>query len=235
MIKLLVSDYDNTFYKNKDDILKNIEKVVEYRNCGNLFVIATGRSYQDFVNITAEYNIPIDYIVLNHGATIIKENKIIKNEIIDNDTKNKILDLLEIKETKSYFVCREKERMLDLNENNLTKINVTYKTKEQAEKVKRKLLELYSNEIKIYEVTGGRALEIVSINAGKCNSIAFISNLENIILEGIYVIGDNYNDIEMIKRYAGYCMTDAIEEVRRISKKEYQSVYNLIEELIEEK
>ena len=79
------------------------------------------------------------------------------------------------------------------------------------------------------------ALEIVSINAGKCNSIAFISNLENIILEGIYVIGDNYNDIEMIKRYAGYCMTDAIEEVRRISKKEYQSVYNLIEELIEEK
>ena len=75
--------------------------------------------------------------------------------------------------------------MLDLNENNLTKINVTYKTKEQAEKVKRKLLELYSNEIKIYEVTGGRALEIVSINAGKCNSIAFISNLENIILEGI--------------------------------------------------
>ena len=49
MKKLLVSDYDQTFYINDEDIEKNKIAVNEFRNQGNIFAIATGRSYYDFI------------------------------------------------------------------------------------------------------------------------------------------------------------------------------------------
>ena len=42
--KMLVSDYDQTFYLNDKDIIENINAVREFREKGNIFVIATGRS-----------------------------------------------------------------------------------------------------------------------------------------------------------------------------------------------
>lgn len=42
MKKILVSDYDNTFYINDTDIKNNIDKVNKFRNKNNIFVIATG-------------------------------------------------------------------------------------------------------------------------------------------------------------------------------------------------
>ena len=40
MKKLLVSDYDQTFYINDEDIEKNKIAVNEFRKKGNIFVIA---------------------------------------------------------------------------------------------------------------------------------------------------------------------------------------------------
>ena len=48
--KILVSDYDQTFYLNNEDIEINKEAVDRFRKEGNIFVIATGRSYFDFHN-----------------------------------------------------------------------------------------------------------------------------------------------------------------------------------------
>ena len=50
MRKILVSDYDQTFYLNDEDIEKNKKSVEEFRKKGNIFVFATGRSYFDFMN-----------------------------------------------------------------------------------------------------------------------------------------------------------------------------------------
>ena len=47
-MKMLVSDYDQTFYLNDQNIKINIDMVKQFRKAGNKFVIATGRSYMDF-------------------------------------------------------------------------------------------------------------------------------------------------------------------------------------------
>ncbi len=47
-MKLLVSDYDDTFHINDSDISKNIKLVKQFME-NHLFVIATGRSYPSFV------------------------------------------------------------------------------------------------------------------------------------------------------------------------------------------
>ena len=50
MKKLLVSDYDQTFYLDDFDIEKNKKAVTKFKSKKNIFVIATGRSYYDFYN-----------------------------------------------------------------------------------------------------------------------------------------------------------------------------------------
>ena len=83
--KMIVSDYDQTFYINDEDIEKNKIAVNEFRNKGNIFVIATGRSYDDFMKKKNEYNIEYDYLIINHGATILdKDDNIIFNKKITN-------------------------------------------------------------------------------------------------------------------------------------------------------
>ena len=64
MKKILVSDYDNTFYINEYDIKNNIQNVEKFRNKDNIFVIATGRSYYDFNKKLKEYPIKYDYLII---------------------------------------------------------------------------------------------------------------------------------------------------------------------------
>lgn len=47
-MRLLASDYDDTFYLSDEGIKNNILKVKEFMK-NNIFVIATGRSYQEFI------------------------------------------------------------------------------------------------------------------------------------------------------------------------------------------
>ena len=82
MKKILISDYDGTFYQNDIDIKKNIDKVNEFRTLGNLFVLATGRSYVDLKIMIDKYKIPYDYLILNHGALLLFKNLEVLNVFI---------------------------------------------------------------------------------------------------------------------------------------------------------
>ena len=85
MKKILVSDYDQTFYIGDEDIEKNKIAVNRFRNKGNIFIIATGRSYEDFMEKKKQYNIKYDYVIIDHGAMILdKDNNIIFESIMPN-------------------------------------------------------------------------------------------------------------------------------------------------------
>ena len=77
------------------------------------------------------------------------------------------------------------------------------------------------------------AIEIVSKEASKEDAIAYISSLEKVKNENIYVIGDSYSDIEMIKKYSGYIMENSIAEgiLGKNYSKKYSNVYELINDI----
>ena len=92
MKKILVSDYDRTFYLNKEGIKKNIEAVEKFRKNGNLFVIATGRSFLDFKKKQYKYHFDYDYVILNHGATILdRKGHILDNNVINNEDRKSVV------------------------------------------------------------------------------------------------------------------------------------------------
>ena len=86
MKKILISDYDGTFYVNESQIKKNIRSVNEFINKGNMFVIATGNNYDYFIKVAKEKGIRYDYLILDQGSVISdRYNKIIYSCTLNNN------------------------------------------------------------------------------------------------------------------------------------------------------
>lgn len=230
--QILVSDYDQTFYLNDEDIEKNKIAVREFRNKGNIFVFATGRSFLDFQNKAKLYNLEYDYVIINHGATILdKDDNIfynfsIKNEIIDNLKSN-----LQLDKTIDGFCCSKLESRVDFSYKDLTKINVKYVSKELAKNINDEINSKYSQYVNSYWISGS-SLEIISSETNKSKAIKLLLEKLNVPNRNIYTIGDGYSDIQMVKDFKGVAMADSVKELKKVAKKEYKSVSDLIKEII---
>ena len=231
MRKILVSDYDQTFYLNDKDIEKNKKSVENFRKQENIFIFATGRSYFDFMNKAEQYKLKWDYLIINHGATILdKNNNIISNYTIDNDVIKNIKKDLEIENAIKYFCCNLENSRTNFNDKDLTKIYAKYE-KDKAEQINSLINKKYSEFVNCYLVSGN-AVEIISNKTCKSNAIEEIAQIEKINKEDIFTIGDGYSDIEMIKNYNGYCMEESVQELLKICNgKIVKSVSELIEKI----
>lgn len=224
-MKVIVSDYDNTFSIN---IEENVKKIKEFRK-NNIFILATGRSYFDLREQMHKYNIEFDYAIINHGATIIdSNNNVIYNCYIDNDIISSLKVDLNIDKVKEGFCTSELLSRNSFISKDITKINVIYKNKEDLEEVKNKLDKYKS--IKVYKLRDDE-LEIISNNTSKLDALMFLENKYN--LKNIYTIGDGISDIDMIKKYNGYRMINSKEELKQVTNKEISSVSELISKVNE--
>ena len=229
---MLVSDYDQTYYLNDIDIEINKKSVEKFRTLGHLFVIATGRSYFDFKSKEDIYNFAYDYVIINHGATILnKDNMVIDNYYINDNIKNEMINDLDISDSINYFCCNLDSSRLDFNNNNLTKIHVRYKSKEKALQINTLINNKYNLYVNCYYVNNN-SIEIISNKTDKAKAIISLAEKLNIQKEEIYTIGDGYSDIEMIKKFNVYCMKEAVDEVKKWAKKEYNSVSLLVEDIL---
>lgn len=230
--KILVSDYDKTFYLNDEDIEKNKIAINEFRKRGNIFIIATGRSHFDFHNKLDLYKFDYDYVIINHGATILDKNdNILANFPIKNEIIPEIKNDLKLEKSIKGFCCSELESRVDFNHKDLTKINVGYNSKDEAISINGKINNKYSKFINSYSIAE-TSLEIISNETNKSKAIDLLLNRLNIKRQNVYTIGDGYSDIEMVKNFNGYAMQESVDELKKVAKKEYSSVSELINEII---
>jgi hypothetical protein len=231
--KILVSDYDQTFYLNDEDIEKNKIAINKFRKKGNIFVIATGRSYLDFKNKVDLYKFEYDYVIINHGATILdKANNVFANFSIKNNIVSNIKNDLQLEKSIKEFCCSRLESRVDFEHKDLTKINVKYNSKDEAMNINKDINDKYSEFVNSYYVTEN-SVEIISNEINKSKAIDLLLNRLNVLRENVYTIGDGYSDIEMIKDFNGYAMKKSVVELKEVAKKEYDSVSELINEIME--
>lgn len=232
MKKYWLVTIDQTFYINDENIEQNKILVKEFRNKGGIFVFATGRSYEDFKNVVNKYNLEYDYVMINHGATILDgQNNIISNFEMKDDIIKSMQQDLQIEKSVSHFCCSKFESRLDFEHKNLTKINIRYNFKEDAIQINKMINAKYSNFVNSYQVAE-KLIEIISNEINKSKAINILLNELKISKENIYVIGDGYSDIEMIKDFNGYAMKKSVDELKEIAKKQYNSVSELLKEIM---
>jgi len=221
---LLASDFDRTFYINNYDFKKNVEALKSFRK-KNKFVIVTGRSYQDYINITKNY-VPVDYLVVNHGATILKNNEVIRNVYINDDTVDKLKNIFDF-DNIEYFATSNTLSRVSINHGNISKINITMKDNLVAKKAVDYINNTFK-DIKAFILFHKNQFEIVSTLANKCEALKYIGKLENIDRNSIYTVGDGYTDIEMVKYYHGFAIKDSINDLKDVAISEVDSVSDII-------
>ena len=195
-------------------------------------MIATGRSYMDYHEKLNAYNFKYDYVIINHGATILdKDDNIIANFTINNDVINKIKEDLQLEKSIKYFCCSKLESRVEFDYGDLTKIRVKYHTKEEAMKINEIINNKYSDYVNSYYVTAN-SVEIISNETNKSDAINLLINRLNLLKENVYTIGDGYSDISMIKDFNGYAMVNSVEELKQVALKKYKSVSDLIHEIL---
>ena len=234
MKKILISDYDQTLYLNDEDMEKNKVAIKSFREKGNLFIIATGRSYFDFQNEVDLYNFEYDYVIINHGATILdKDDNVFVNFSIKNEVINNIKNDLQLENSLNSFCCSKLDSRVDFNHKDLTKIHVKYNSKEEAMLMNKIINEKYSDFVKSYYVSHN-SIEIISNHTCKSNAIDILLKELNVPKNNVYTIGDSYSDIEMVKDFNGFAMEKSVEELKKVAIKEYKSVSELINEIMGE-
>ena len=91
MKKILFSDYDGTFYKDEANIVKNVDRVKKFRAAGNIFCLATGRSYSEVIEVINKYNIEYDYLIVNDGLGLIDDKGNILHKVVFEENLKKAI------------------------------------------------------------------------------------------------------------------------------------------------
>lgn len=232
--KIVVSDYDGTFFINKEKIEENVEKVDEFRKENNLFVIATGNNFRHFREMMFKYKIKCDYLISDQGACIF-DNKgtLWKSCFLDYEIVKKIVD--EIKQMHNkYKLCNPYAETATIEEKNITKIAVNFTDLQKAINFTSEINEKFKEYVNAYTMIFDKVniVEIISSKTDKCKAIKYIADKEKILPLNIYTIGNGYNDISMIQNFNGYCMKNSVDELLNKCTNKVDSVAELIEKVM---
>ena len=232
--KVLVVAYDRTLFINNSDMLNNINSINKFRENGNIFIIATGRTYNSLKKEIDKYNIEYDYLILNHGSFVIKKDKsTLFHYKIDKNILFNITNYLSKYKPKSVMYSYYTEDTNDINNPDISKITIVFqKDIETFKKVMMDIVKKYNNKLNIY-FTQNYEIEIISKETNKSRAIDLLMKKANFKKENIYTIGDSYTDIDMINDYNGSCMEKSIDILKNNKNiKKYSSVSVLIKDIL---
>ena len=230
-MKIIISDYDGTICEDEITTKKNIAAIARFRN-QNLFAVATGRSYEDFMSAKIKNNIELDYYLLNYGAQILDKN--MQPISITPLTKEDVAEIKKFLKEKNVIIlyCNDKKNSLK-ESGAIFKIVVKFNNRKD-------LVDSYKQFIKLdsfntYILKNHCSLEIIRKDVNKKESIKKFLPIIKMKQNDVFVIGDSINDLEMITQYHGFCVENAEPNIKAVAVKIYPHVYNLIEKLMEEK
>lgn len=228
MKKLLVSDYDGTFniHNNRSVIDSNIGAVKKFIDSGNIFSLASARSFNSLKRETDKYKIPYDYLVCNNGGAIFdKDDNIIFFHPVLNSSLLKTLKYLNklgiLKSIlfKDFYgnITTDLNEVCDIictiNADNLDKLN----------QIQEELNYLCS--------TPFFHLLVFSEKMDKVDGIDIIASKESITEESIYTVGNDFFDKNMLLRYNGYRMINSNPLLYRNGIRKTVSVKSLVRRL----
>lgn len=227
MKKLLASDYDGTLFTNEIDLYENIKKIKKFQEEGNIFVIATSRSYSSIIEEVKKYKIPYDYIFSNVGAGIFDNlGNNLYADFIPKDQKEKIEIILE------YYTQLDITRFgiletQDKNSNNI----VGYKIKGDVA-ILEKLAILYNTLLPKFDVSLKATENKLFLNYRNNSKEKAIIRLIEMFPEykdfKIITVGDDDVDFGMIKQFNGYRMQNCSTLLAKNIVKMVSSVSELV-------
>ena len=246
MKKILATDLDGTLLRNDKTVSEyTVSKVHEMINEGHYFVVATGRPFFRITKILKQLDIISDkiYCICNNGGLIISTDgtKVLYEENMPHEHAVELIDLA-IKHNVNMLVYQKdyintdhldecvtilkgepRLRLIDGTKEDLKKIpnvcKVVYngtneQLKEFKSKVPQEILDKYN-----FVFSGLDFLEVNNKTIDKGVAIKRLSEMLNIDEINVYTVGDEENDIAMIKLFEnGSCVQNANPKLKEYAK-----------------
>ena len=225
-MKIIASDFDDTLYiKNDISTTKdNIDSIKRFITNGNIFIIITGRSYSNIKVVLNELNIPYSYLVCEDGA------KIFNNMDYCMDTtymkKEDIKKIIPLIEKEDYYLDDGYNETNNINDTVKVVVNCSDKSKSNE------IINTINKHVDTYIYASNEHINIVDKSINKQKGLEKLFYIEDLDFDNLFVIGDNDNDLEMLKEYNGAIITNHSESLDILEKPTYDTLKDFIDDII---
>ena len=247
---IVASDFDGTLFRERKISSEDLSAIKNWRAAGKKFGIVTGRCYPMLTSCLKDFDLAIDFAICDNGAIIFDgDGKIIFETEL---TKKILLELIKdscvaksfhflfgaADETfcaavgKNSWVWREKKdwefflTFIDIAQvetlpKKINQLALGFDTVEEAQSAAEMLNKKFGDVIFAQKNT--RSVDVVPFGMNKGAGVENLLRVMN--WDGkVFVIGDESNDLPMIKKFGGYTVATAKNFVKREAAEIFDSV-----------
>ena len=248
--KVAASDFDGTLYRDGKISAQDVAAIREWQAAGNKFGVVTGRCRLMIAPLFKELGIKLDFLICDNGAIIYDGDGQI---LFETELPKKVLfDIMDEPCTKDTFhfafqtaheifctyiregswllgdkvVWNFELKQIDAAQlQTLQKINqfvLGFETPEDAQVVTDALNKKFGDQILAQRNLN--CIDIVKTGVDKAHGIENLLRVMNWQDAKIFVIGDEANDLPMIKKFGGFTVSTARDYVKREASEIFDSV-----------
>ena len=225
---MLASDYDGTLCIYGAVSRENIEAIGELRKKGDLFVISTGRDYFDaYYFFKVNHSFEYDFLIMNNGAqacdsrgNCIFEAAVCEGKLFSKELIKRCIELTRdeciVSFEKDHVIFNveniKNEKLNELNNiNEFVAMHLKCENGREAKRVSETLNREYGKFINA--ACNGRCIDIIKEGISKTHGIIKLADHLGVAKNNIWTVGDNYNDVDMVKAFHGCAMLGSPDEV----------------------
>lgn len=235
---IIASDYDGTLRQNGGISARTVDAIKRFREAGHLFGVVTGRDCASWMRVLEQgIGVSTDFNIVANGAQCIDgEGNTIFVTPFKADATYGDTTLAEALVKRYYelgFVAGgisfERGRMdfkFELPEGGKTE-NTVYSSPQEAREVREAVMsnaywatleegsaavEILRREFGEYlaPAQNGRCLDITAAGVDKATGLAKYAKLMKVSSDNIWTVGDNFNDVPMLKAYHGCAIRNGL-------------------------
>lgn len=257
-MKILASDYDGTL-RIEDFVSKEDKEAIHFfREKGNVFGLATGRSMQSVKKEIERNGFEFDFIIANNGGVIYDKNFCkLKCVHMNFDKAVELISYIKTLRCSSFVIndgfYRYKiivdKHQVDPKYGDIQEFEGDYRAILERKKIAQLVISLpagtFAKEIaqSINENFKGFVTAYVNINCidivpegvSKAEGIYYIENYMGLCHDDIYTIGDSHNDVPMLEEFHGCAIAHAQSCIKQSAQYVYPSVGAYINDIMKDK
>lgn len=253
-MKIAASDYDGTLFRERTISNESVRGVHEWRAAGNKFGMVSGRDYGMLTPQLEHYGIEYDFIIANNGGIIRDESgNVIYRANIDSQTLKAVS--IEPLVRKSFhfafsaedttYLCHESEgswimreadewdfpitKITELDILNLVDVH-QFSLGFDDPKISAECAALLNEKFpgKICAYPNAKSVDITPAGISKRQGVETLLSSGSWQNCELYVIGDEVNDLPMIRAFGGYTVNTARAEIKSQARKVFNDVGEML-------
>lgn len=257
--KVAASDFDGTIFRNEKFSDEDLTAIKNWRSNGNKFGIVTGRCHSMLAPVLENSGLDVDFMICCNGAQIFTDNRLIFEAEVPKSALTAIINEPSVQKTFHFafeaidelfcvvlseksWVLRENERwdflltIIDAAQvKNLTKpinqLALGFSTVEEAQIATDTLNNRFGDVIFAQKNT--HSVDIVPKNLNKARGVENLLNLCGWTGAKVFVVGDESNDLPMIRHFGGFTVENAKDFVKREATAVFSSVGELLNNFLD--